>query len=312
MANRIAGWLSLWEVMSIQNLLLGLRNGKMQKRSHRKYIHSVFPAHCLRRTSAMPRSDALPQHFRPRNWQSTLNKPASGCLPIFQLKTGIRSTNSSYNPFFIQGWFQVSDELARLGYLGVIWGLGGGNAIGLPPILNYGSDTLKEQIIPGVINGTLRLCLGITEPQAGSDVAGIGTTAEKTPDGKYYIVNGQKKWYTGLSKLPADWRITNGLWADYMTAAVRTGNSGTGALGISVLVIPLTQDGVTRRKLQNSGVAASGSTFVEFDNVRVPVTNLLGRENQGFQIIMSSIALLYSEMLIEISMPKDLDWRLKV
>jgi len=97
-----------------------------------------------------------------------------------------------------------------------------------------------------------------------------------------------------------------------MTAAVRTGNSGTGALGISVLVIPLTQDGVTRRKLQNSGVAASGSTFVEFDNVRVPVTNLLGRENQGFQIIMSSIALLYSEMLIEISMPKDLDWRLKV
>jgi alkylation response protein AidB-like acyl-CoA dehydrogenase len=70
--------------------------------------------------------------------------------------------------------------------------------------LNYGSDALKEQIIPGVINGTLRLCLGITEPQAGSDVAGIGTTAEKTPDGKYYIVNGQKKWYTGLSKLRAD------------------------------------------------------------------------------------------------------------
>jgi len=74
-----------------------------------------------------------------------------------------------------------------------------------------------------------------------------------------------------------------------MTAAVRTGDSGSGALGISVLVIPLKQDGVIRRKLENSGVTASGSTFVEFDNVRVPVTNLLGRENQGFQIIMSSM-----------------------
>jgi alkylation response protein AidB-like acyl-CoA dehydrogenase len=83
-------------------------------------------------------------------------------------------------------------------------------------------------------------------------------------------------------------RITNGIWADYVTAAVRTGETKTGASGISVLVIPLSVPGVTRRKLKNSGVAASGSTFIEFDNVKVPISNLLGKENQGFQIIMSS------------------------
>jgi alkylation response protein AidB-like acyl-CoA dehydrogenase len=83
-------------------------------------------------------------------------------------------------------------------------------------------------------------------------------------------------------------RITNALWADYVTAAVRTGKPGNQASGISVLVIPLTVPGITRRRIYNSGVAASGSTFIEFDNVKVPVSNLLGKENQGFQIIMSS------------------------
>src|SRR5262245_48169894 len=77
-------------------------------------------------------------------------------------------------------------------------------------------------------------------------------------------------------------RITNGLWCDYITAAVRTGNANSQASGISVLVIALTAAGVTRRKLKNSGLAASGSTFIEFDNVSVPISNLLGKENQGF------------------------------
>jgi len=110
---------------------------------------------------------------------------------------------------------------------------------------------------------------------AGSDVAGLQTTAKKSPDGKHYIVNGQKKW------------ITNGIWADYCTAAVRTGGPGAG--GISALIIPLKNyPGVTTRKQTNSGVNASGSTFIEFDDVRVPVENLLGNENQGFKIVMSN------------------------
>lgn len=101
------------------------------------------------------------------------------------------------------------------------------------------------------------MCLAVTEPTgsspssvliiAGSDVAGLQTTAKKSADGKYYIVNGQKKW------------ITNGIWADYCTAAVRTG--GAGANGVSALIIPLKNyPGVTTRKQQNSGVNASGPT----------------------------------------------------
>jgi alkylation response protein AidB-like acyl-CoA dehydrogenase len=107
---------------------------------------------------------------------------------------------------------------------------------------------------------------------AGSDVANIKTTARR--NGDKYIVDGSKKW------------ITNAIWADYCTAAVRTG--GPGAAGISVLIIPLKAKGVTTRQMFNSGVGASGSTFIEFDDVEVPVLNLLHKENRGFEVIMSN------------------------
>jgi alkylation response protein AidB-like acyl-CoA dehydrogenase len=106
-------------------------------------------------------------------------------------------------------------------------------------------------------------------------------------------VNGTKKW------------ITNGSFADYCMAAVRTG--GGAAKGVSALVIPMKTRGVTCKKIMNSGVNASGmswalylylvchtkvtsaSTYIEFDDVKVPVENLIGKENEGFAIIMSSI-----------------------
>ncbi|CAG8294750.1 unnamed protein product [Penicillium salamii] len=183
----------------------------------------------------------------------------------------------------------VSDELTRVGYVGVVWGLGGGNAIGCPPVARFGTTEQRQRWLPGVARGDIRFCLGITEPDgmcvrvcvgnfmltvvlAGSDVANIRTTARR--DGDHYIVNGAKKW------------ITNGIWADYCTAAVRTG--GPGRSGISLLVIPLAVRGVSRRRMHNSGVNASGSTFIEFDEVRVPVANLLGQENKGFPLIMSN------------------------
>lgn len=72
---------------------------------------------------------------------------------------------------------------------------------------------------------------------------------------------------------------------------MRTGPVESGPSAISVLVIPLNAEGVTRRKLKNSGVGASGSAFIEFDNVKVPVSHLLGKENEGFQIIMSSTSI---------------------
>ncbi|RMZ86454.1 hypothetical protein DV736_g6320, partial [Chaetothyriales sp. CBS 134916] len=172
-------------------------------------------------------------------------------------------------------WCSVicGDEISRLGWVGPIWGLGGGNGIGCPPISRFGTDEQRQRWLPKVARGEIRFCLGITEPDAGSDVANIKTTAVRKGD--KYIVNGSKKW------------ITNGIWSDYCTAAVRTGGPMHG--GISLLVVPLkNQKGVTTRRMYNQGVHASGSTFIEFDDVEVPVDNLIGPENAGFALIMSN------------------------
>ncbi|KAF2153621.1 acyl-CoA dehydrogenase [Myriangium duriaei CBS 260.36] len=166
----------------------------------------------------------------------------------------------------------VGDELNRLGWCGVTWGLGGGNGIGCPPISRFGTREQRRRWLPGVARGELRFCLGITEPDGGSDVANIRCTAER--QGDRYLVNGAKKW------------ITNGIWADYCTTAVRTGGSGHG--GISLLVVPLKAPGVTTRRMENSGVHASGSTFITFEDVEVPLDHLIGTENDGFRLIMSN------------------------
>merc|ERR1719499_1069867 len=112
------------------------------------------------------------------------------------------------------------------------------------------------------------------EPYVGSDVAGLRTTAVKTPDGKHYIVNGLKKWITG------------GMMADWFTTAVRTG--GPGHRGVSCLVIPRSA-GVKTTKIKVSTYSpAAGTAYVEYDNVKVPVEYLVGKENQGFRVIMAN------------------------
>ncbi|KLO16062.1 acyl-CoA dehydrogenase [Schizopora paradoxa] len=172
----------------------------------------------------------------------------------------------------------VGEELARCPYNGVVWGLNGGNLIGCPPILNFGTQEQRMEYLPRVFRGEIRFCLAVTEPGAGSDVANIATTAEVDPtDPSYYLVTGEKKW------------ITNGIWSDFATTAVRTGPPGSGAAGISVLIIPLKNTpGVRRSRMRNSGVSASGSTYISFNNVRVPRANLIGEENKGFAVIMSN------------------------
>lgn len=84
--------------------------------------------------------------------------------------------------------------MARSGLSGPGASITTGMAFGVPPILKYGSRDLQERFIPDLLTGKARACIAITEPGAGSDVAGIETTAVKSADGKEYIVNGQKKW----------------------------------------------------------------------------------------------------------------------
>ena len=84
--------------------------------------------------------------------------------------------------------------MSRSGVGGPPASLTTGMAFGVPPIIKFGSRELQERFLPELLMGKKRTCIAITEPEAGSDVANIHTTAEKTPDGKHYVVNGTKKW----------------------------------------------------------------------------------------------------------------------
>ncbi|KAH9251794.1 hypothetical protein BASA81_010237 [Batrachochytrium salamandrivorans] len=165
------------------------------------------------------------------------------------------------------------EEVVRLAAPGFVDGIGSGMVIGLPPLLNFGSDWMKDQVAGEVLRGEKRICLAITEPSAGSDVANVRTTAKLTPDGKFYIVNGVKKW------------ITNGSASDWFTTLVRTGGPGAG--GLSFLLIPRTE-GVETKTIQTSYSKSAGTAYVQFDNVKVPVENLIGGENAGFFLSMSN------------------------
>ncbi|KAI0832176.1 acyl-CoA dehydrogenase NM domain-like protein [Hypoxylon sp. FL0890] len=168
----------------------------------------------------------------------------------------------------------VTDELSRVGSGGFVWNMIGGFGIGGPPLLKFGKKALKDRIVPGLLSGEKRICLAITEPDAGSDVANLTCEAKLSEDGKHYIVNGEKKW------------ITNGVWCDYFTTAVRTG--GEGMNGISLLLIERDFGGVSTRRMDCQGVWSSGTTYITFEDVKVPVENLLGKENQGFKVIMTN------------------------
>jgi len=144
------------------------------------------------------------------------------------------------------------------------------NSMALPPILNAGSDYLKQKVCRDVIEGRKFICLAISEPGAGSDVAKIATTAVR--EGDFYIVNGIKKWITG------------GTMGDFFTTAVRTGDEGMG--GISLLLIERDMPGVKVRKMPVQFDSAHSTTMVYLEDVKVPVRNLIGEENQGFMLIL--------------------------
>jgi alkylation response protein AidB-like acyl-CoA dehydrogenase len=168
----------------------------------------------------------------------------------------------------------VTDEISRAASGGLVWNLIGGFGIGMPPVMKYAKKALRDRIAPGILQGDKRICLAITEPDAGSDVASLGCEAKLTDDGKHYIVNGEKKW------------ITNGIMSDYFTTAVRTGKDGM--TGVSVLLIERDFGGVSTRRMDCQGVWSSGTTYVTFEDVKVPVENLIGKENQGFRVIMTN------------------------
>ncbi|MCB4799586.1 acyl-CoA dehydrogenase family protein [Neotamlana laminarinivorans] len=142
------------------------------------------------------------------------------------------------------------------------------------------SETIKEKYLSASIAGEKIGCLCITEPFGGSDVAGMRTTAVK--DGNVYVINGSKTF------------ITNGVYSDYLIVAAKT-TPELGNKGISIFLIDRETPGVSATKLDKLGWRASDTGEIAFDNVKIPVENLMGEENKGFSYIMQHFA---SERLI--------------
>jgi acyl-CoA dehydrogenase len=144
------------------------------------------------------------------------------------------------------------------------------HGISIPHIAQNGSKELIDTYVRPTLAGDLIGSLGITEPGTGSDVAGITTRAVR--DGDHWVINGSKMF------------ITSSVRGDFVTTACRTG--GEGAHGISLIVVPKGTPGFTvSRKLDKMGWLASDTGELSYDDVRVPVTNLVGEENHGFYYI---------------------------
>jgi acyl-CoA dehydrogenase len=165
------------------------------------------------------------------------------------------------------------EEMSRCGSGGVAAGLGAHSQIALPPIASFGNEEQKQRwLVPG-IKGEKIAALGITEPEAGSDVAGLKTKAVR--DGDDYVINGSKIY------------ITNGCRADMVVTAVRTGEDPHG--GVSFIVVEKGTPGFDQSiRLKKLGWRSSDTAQLFFSDCRVPAANLLGSEGEGFPMIMSN------------------------
>ncbi|MEA2645179.1 MAG: citronellyl-CoA dehydrogenase [Chloroflexota bacterium] len=166
----------------------------------------------------------------------------------------------------------LSEEMSRCRAGGLGMAVAVQTDMATPPILKFGTEAQKQQYLVPAIKGTKVACLGITEPNAGSDVQNIQTWAK--PDGDDWIINGSKIF------------ITNGIRADFITLVART-DRGRGFEGVTLFVVDCDTPGFVRsRKLEKVGMLASDTAELAFEDMRVPKDAVLGEVGQGFYNIM--------------------------
>jgi|TARA_R110001632_G_scaffold74928_1_gene170953 acyl-CoA dehydrogenase len=169
----------------------------------------------------------------------------------------------------------IGEELSAMGFISQAVGFSIHSDITVPYIMNYGTQEQKEKYLPACITGDIVLALAMSEPAAGSDLQGIKTTAVK--DGNDYILNGSKVF------------ITNGQHADLVLVVAKT-DPTAGAKGISLFLVEADSVGFSRgQNLKKIGLHSQDTSELFFDNVRVPVENLLGSEGMGFIMLMSEL-----------------------
>ena len=165
------------------------------------------------------------------------------------------------------------EELANCGSFGVNTGVAVQIGMATPPILIFGTEEQKQRYLVPAIKGEKISCLGITEPEAGSDVSNVKTYAERVPEG--WKVNGNKIF------------ITNGYRADFMTLLARTEKEKKGYKGMSIFLVDTDTPGfVVSRKLDKVGQRSSDTAEIFFSDMLIPEDAMLGEEGRGFYNIM--------------------------
>jgi alkylation response protein AidB-like acyl-CoA dehydrogenase len=164
----------------------------------------------------------------------------------------------------------LSEEMAHAHCGGLAMGVAVQTDMALPPILAFGTEEQKQEWAAPAIRGTKILCLGITEPDAGSDVAGIKTRAVRDEATGDYVINGSKTY------------ITNGHRAHAIVLVTKT-DPDAGHGGLTLFLVPMDTPGVIREKrLKKLGMHASDTALLAFQDVRVPESAVLGQVGKGF------------------------------
>ena len=169
----------------------------------------------------------------------------------------------------------LSEELGRIG--AGLAGPGTHSNIIVPYIESFGTEEQKQKYLPGCVSGEIITAIAMTEPGTGSDLANISTTAIK--DGDHYVINGQKTF------------ITNGIHSDLVVVACKTDpHANPKHKGVSLLLVEEGTPGFSKgKKLNKVGMHAQDTSELIFEDVKVPVSNLLGEEGQGFKYLMSKL-----------------------
>ncbi len=163
----------------------------------------------------------------------------------------------------------LGEELGRADCAGVPLSIAVQVGMATPALARFGTDELKAKYLAPAMAGEMVAAIAVSEPDAGSDVAGIRTKA--TRDGDDWIINGRKMW------------ITNGTQADWLCLLARTSDEG-GYAGMSMIVVPTDTPGFSvGRTIDKMGNRSSDTAELVFDNVRVPVANTIGEIGKGFQ-----------------------------
>jgi alkylation response protein AidB-like acyl-CoA dehydrogenase len=169
----------------------------------------------------------------------------------------------------------IAEELARVGAMSIASGIGLHNDIVLPYLLAYTTEEQKQRWLPKMCAGEWITAIAMTEPDTGSDLAAVRTTAIR--QGDTYLLSGQKTF------------ITNGILSDIVIVVAKT-NPELRHKGISLLVVERGMEGFERgRKLDKVGLKAQDTAELSFNDVRVPINNLLGEEGQGFYYLMRQL-----------------------